>query len=1451
MRYNHIFLFNLILFVNSQVFSQDSVQIIWKDISPAIIEHSTERSFTPDHFRSLKVDFEALKAQLLKAPMENSTEADKQQIILNIPNPKGASEEFGIIESPVMHPELGAKYPFIRTYTARSLTNPLHTARLDFTQWGFHAMVISPDGWYFIEPFYQGNVNDYICYFKKDSNQKVPFECSFREGGADSGIDIPGSNGLERSSGSQLKTYRLALASTKEYTNFHGGTVSGALSAMVTSVNRVNGVYELEVAVRMVLIANNNLLISTNTSGYAYTNGSGSTMLGENQSNIDAVIGSANYDIGHVFSTGGGGVAYLGSVCGGSKAGGVTGQSSPVGDNFDIDYVAHEIGHQFGGSHTFNSVTGNCGGVNRSASSAYEPGSGTTIMAYAGICGADNIQPHSDPIFHSRSYDQIQTFITTGNGNSCDVLSNTGNTPPVVNAGTNYTIPYLTAFILTGSATDADGDPLTYLWEQYDQTATGGAPNSPSGNSPIFRVFIPTTNPARTFPRIEDLVRNQQTLGEILPSYARSLSFKFTARDNRLNGGGVGNNNTSVILTVINTGTAFAVTSPNSNVTWTGLTSQNVSWNVSSTSASPINCASVNILLSIDSGYTFPYTLIANTPNDGSQLVSIPNIAGNKNRIKVESVGNVFFDMSDINFTIAAGSGVLTDISTSPLVSNSLCAGAALNVSFIANGIPNSGNNYTVQLSNSSGSFTSGVTNIGSLLNSTVSSGTIAAIIPGGTISGSTYKIRVISSNPAVDGTDNGSNITISNPPLFPGLVSGLSIVCQSQTGVVYAVSPITNATGYNWTLPSGASITAGSNTNSITVSFSALAVSGSVSVSGTNTACGTGPASSLFSVTVNSLPGSSGSISGPVIVCQSSSGNAYSIASVPNASSYFWVLPAGASITSGSGTNSILVSYSASAVSGIISVNGVNSCGSGSVANLSVNVNVSPAPALISSADPLELCPGYDALLSFTAASGVNYQWKKNSLDIPGETNASYAAIVGGTYNVSSLLAPLAPQSFSNTSSVSIPDNDCNGASSTITVIGYSSSVSTSGITIQLNITHTYLGDLVLMLESPDGKIIGLSNRVGGSGDNYVNTIFSDAGSGQIPSSGVPFTNTYKPWTSLFNVCVQTTATTFSAIGSGSFNPNGIWKLWVYDRAGIDVGTIDNWTINIPGSLAGTCESISNSIVITEIPPVLISNFSPSSGISGTSVIISGGDFSTTNGVLFNGLPAIFTIDNNTQITAIVPAGATTGFIEIVSACGSVFSSTNFISVSPDLTVHLTVFIEGFYRGSGQMIAVLSGSFCDTIEVSLADPNPPHSLLYSVKGTIDLTGTGDFTFIGAGQNEYYYIVVKHRNSLEIWTEDSVSFFISTVNYNFTNVAGRAYGANQISVGGGKFAMYSGDINQDGIIDSADVVLMENGIQSFLYGYYSSDLNGDGIVENADYSVLDNNSSGVISVSKP
>ncbi len=671
----------LLLVLVGYLSAQASSINYWTLISASQAETNGEQVIKVNACKYYELNIAALTSYLQTAPMERSSNSP---LVLALPMPDGTSQEFAMVESPVMELGLQVKYPSIKTYAGQSLSDPTATIRIDITESGFHAMVLSSEESVFIDPLNFSTNHAYMVYNKSDAINSHQHICNVGSDDLTKNL-VPinvernannPNNSVLRNAGDTLRTYRLALACTGEYANYFPGTPTklSTLGHMVTSVNRVVGIYEKELSIHLNLIANNDTLINLNSATDPYDNSVPDSLLIQNQRTCNIKVGFGNYDIGHVFSTAGGGLAGLGVVCNiGQKARGETGTNSPTGDPFDVDYVAHEMGHQFGANHPFNGTTSSCGGGNRNNSTAYESGSGSTIMAYAGICSAgttvDDIQLHSDAYFHTISFDEIRNYTTnTGaTGNTCAVKTITGNHPPVITSigGSAYTIPLSTPFVLSGAvATDQDGDPLTYCWEEFDLGSACLA-NSPSGNSPSFRSLNPSTSTSRTFPRQTIINANYPTVfpspyktAEVLPSYARTMKFRLTVRDNRSGGGGVTYNPGFVTLTVNGTAGPFLVTQPNTNVTWVGLSMQNITWDVASTDLSPIAVSTVNILLSVDGGLTYPYTLATGVANNGLASVQLPNVTSTTARIKVESVGNIFFDISNVNFTITAVIGL-------------------------------------------------------------------------------------------------------------------------------------------------------------------------------------------------------------------------------------------------------------------------------------------------------------------------------------------------------------------------------------------------------------------------------------------------------------------------------------------------------------------------------------------------------------------------------------------------------------------------------------------------------------------------------------------------------------------------------------------------------------------------------------------------------------------------
>ena len=561
---------------------------------------------------------------------------------VSFPYEDGTIHSFTAKRNQTMHPLLNEKFPEIVTLDAYATDGSGAFGKWDVTPSGLHAMLFIPgESTLFIDPLFDGNNEYYLVYRKKDFITHKTVQC-----GVENMEETKPNAGEKSMFGTcELRTYRLALSATAEYTSFHGGTVNQAAAAQVVTMNRVNGVYEKDIAITMVIIPNNNSLIYTNASTDPYANGTPGTMINQNQTNTDNVIGSANYDIGHVFGTNSGGLAGLGVVCaGGQKARGVTGSAAPIGDPFDIDYVAHEMGHQFGGNHTQNN---NCNSV---AAARREPGSASTIMGYAGIC-APNVQNNSDDYFHGYNLGEISSEILS-NGHQCEVITPLNNSAPTITSTSgNIVVPISTPFILTGHATDPDGDVLTYLWEQMDNEATTQPPVATATGGPNFRSFNPTTDTSRYFPRLSALASNGPFTWEVLPSVARVMDFRLSVRDNHA----VGSCNDFIDLTVTTNASAgpFVVTYPSaSGITWPGGSSQTVTWSVANTDLAPINCSNVRILLSINGGQSYPYVLSASTPNDGSETILCPNVSTSTARIMVMSAAQTFFDVSNNNFTI-------------------------------------------------------------------------------------------------------------------------------------------------------------------------------------------------------------------------------------------------------------------------------------------------------------------------------------------------------------------------------------------------------------------------------------------------------------------------------------------------------------------------------------------------------------------------------------------------------------------------------------------------------------------------------------------------------------------------------------------------------------------------------------------------------------------------------
>ena len=658
MRKNYFF---ILLLLPILAFSQG--KSFWKQTDNISFQQEDllERNSTPSAYDMYSLDMNSLKELLAAAPDRDLNIGS--EIVIQFPVAEGKMENFEVYNASVMEPEFAANYPEIQSYVGVSRENTGTIVRFTTTVFGFHATIHAIGKTLYVDPL-TTDLQTYIVYEKGNLTTSLEdrIGCLVDES-TENRTTADAAFTPENATDGTLRTFRLALACTQEYANYHINAAGQAaatdavkratvLAAMNVTMTRVNAIFERDMSLTMTLVDNTSIIFLAEDDGF--TDSDANLLINENVAIVNANIGLANYDIGHVFTTGGGGLAARGGICYSNvKAAGVTGSPNPVGDPFDIDFVAHEMGHQYGANHTFNGGQGSCAGGNRSAITAVEPGSGTTIMAYAGICGSDNVQGNSDDHFHAISINEMWIRITPPGEPTCSTDTPNGNTAPVVNAGADYTIPYGTAFTLSGTASDANGTTLSYAWEQTDVGITTNVPSTTSTTDPQFRSYPVMTTGDRTFPQLSDILDNNLTPAwEVIPNVARTMDFALTVRDNGSPNGGQTNRD-DMTLTLANTG-PFRVTAPDTtNQSFTAGAANTITWDVAGTTANGINTSNVNILLSTDGGLTFPTTLAANTANDGSEAITFPTIFEPYCRIKIEAVGNVYFAISK-SFSIGA-----------------------------------------------------------------------------------------------------------------------------------------------------------------------------------------------------------------------------------------------------------------------------------------------------------------------------------------------------------------------------------------------------------------------------------------------------------------------------------------------------------------------------------------------------------------------------------------------------------------------------------------------------------------------------------------------------------------------------------------------------------------------------------------------------------------------------
>ena len=1034
-----------------------------------VTDKSVARQSYPKDVKLFNLDFQPFQQILLAVAIKTV----KNSTVISLPNADGNIEQFEVFEASNFESALQARFPEIRAFSGKGISDKYATLKLSISPQGVQTMVFRTEkDNEFMEP-YSKDHTVYAVYRSHRNKGSLPWTCNTEDKkmAFELNAKITPLHLAQRSTG-DLKTMRLAQSVTAEYSNYFGATGSAQVSLVLAAINntltRCNGVYEKDMALHLNLVSASTNVIYYNASTDPYdaaATGAGGTWNAQLQSTLTSVIGEANYDIGHLFgaSGGGGNAGCIGCVCtNGSKGSGFTSPADgiPAGDNFDIDYVVHEVGHQLGGNHTF-SMSNEGSGVNK------EIGSGITIMGYAGITSQD-VANHSLSIYHEATIAQIQTNLSAV---TCPVTTSIAgtNTAPIVAALTNYTIPKSTPFALTGSATDANGDALTYCWEQNDnagstQTGASSVASVTKATGPNWITFSPTVSGTRYFPKLATILSGALISGpltggdagantEALSSVARTLNFRLTVRDNHpyTSTAPVSVGQTQfkdMVVTVSSASGPFTVSAPNTAVSYTGGSTQTITWAVATTTAAPVSCANVKISLSTDGGQTFPTVLAASTPNDGTEALTIPNTPGTTARIKIEAVGNIFFDISNANFTITAGSscGSATGLALSSVTTNSA------DVSWTA---VSGATSYAVDYKlNSSGTWTSF---------STTQTVTTASFT--GLASGSLYDWRVIATCASGAGAAAAAQFTTASPA-----------VCNAPTGLTSSSITTSSAT-VSWTAASGAvsyAVDYKLNSSGTWTSFSIAQAGTSANLTGlatsslydwrviTNCSSGSSTAATAQFTTAalscTSVPAHPSTIVGPAYVCGLTTAT-YTVTAVAGIT-YTWTLrPGMLSPTYNAAGNSVTVTIDqtvGATMNGNITVTASNACGTSTASIKLINL-VPGIPASLTG--PTQLCGLTTATYTCTNMGTVTYNWNwPAGMNGPATTTVPTAtATMIGTANITGSIT-VTPQNACGTGGtktkvvnsapnalgvITGPTNIClgsfipNGVSKTYSVVG------------------------------------------------------------------------------------------------------------------------------------------------------------------------------------------------------------------------------------------------------------------------------------------------------------------------------------------------------------------------------------------------------------------------------